>query len=411
MNISVLVVFVFFLLAAAGYSQEKIVTIKNTIGNGKEVYQVKDKKSNIRQGSYWYKYGNSVRIKGQYENDSKQGNWQYAIGNNFVINAFYNKGKKDSLWTYTNGDRLISEVKYRNDKREGTAIGYYNKRDNIQSTIPYQNNKIDGIKKTFYENGNIKFEVKYVKDTIDGDVKYYSIDGKVILHIIYKNGSPFSLEIMDLPDSIRYISGNLKDGTGSISVYSKNSKTDSIILISQREYSNGLLEGKCTEYENNGKIKFTGNYIHNFMVGQWNFYDPHNPRVHVSKAYSIKDSIRTDSTDLYPVVLASCISDLFKQDMPKFYTNDQDGFRTFISNSLEYPATALQSGTMGRVYTQFVVDITGTISNIKVINSNNDDFKKEAIRVLKTSPNWIPGFHDNIPCNVSYIFPITFIMK
>ena len=281
---------IFFLSTITGYSQEKTVTIKKTIGFGKEVYHVRNKKDNIKQGPYSYKYFNNVHIEGQYLNDSKQGNWQYFIGDNFKINGFYDKGGKDSLWTYSENNKLKAEIHYKNGRRNGTATGY--EEGKIHSILPYKNGKIDGVKKVFYENGSTKFEVGFKNDTVDGDLKYYDIEGKMILHLIYKNNRPFSLEKMEMPDSIKYFSGKLKNGTGSIRIFSKNMHTDSIFLVSEQEYSNGFLNGKCTEYGENGKLKFTGNYKHNCMIGQWNFYNPNDPKAHAIKAYSLKDSIR-----------------------------------------------------------------------------------------------------------------------
>ncbi len=99
----------------------------------------------------------------------------------------------------------------------------------------------------------------------------------------------------------------------------------------------------------------------------------------------------------------------FKNDIPKFYI--KEGFRDYVSNSLQYPISAAKNGITGKVYVQFEVDVTGEINNVKSIKNADDDLKREAVRVIETSPNWIPGFVDNIPCNVSYTFPITFLLR
>jgi antitoxin component YwqK of YwqJK toxin-antitoxin module len=396
-------------LTINGYSQEKLFTVKNSIGLGKEIYHVKDKKSDIRQGEYLYKYLNKVQIKGQYLDNLKQGNWLYTIGENFTISAFYDKGEKDSTWTYSEGNRLISEINFKDGKREGKSIGY-NKQGKILSIVPYQNGKMNGTRQSFYDNGKIKFEVEYKNDTLDGNIKYYNISGKVNLHVIYRKSIPYSIEVLNMPDSLKFFSGTLKNGTGSFSVYTKDVKNDSITLLSRQEYINGMLDGKCTVYRYDGRIKFTGNYMHNFMVGSWHFHNPVNPQIYTTKTYYFSDSTLVDSTDTY-VVTPYKTTSIGKQEMPKFCTNGNNGFREYVSAIMQYPASALEKKIKGQVLVQFDVDLTGAIINVKAINKANADLINEAERVVKLSPNWIPGFEDNIPCFVRYTFPITFGLR
>lgn len=405
MRKSAFLIFVSLVLVTTVYSQEKSYKVKNMIGFGKEIYYVNNKQSKIKHGLYQYKYGGKVQISGQYINNNRHGNWRFSIGKSFVINAFYNNGEKDSLWTYTDDGKLISEISYKEGKKNGTAIGY-DRNGRKYSNVPYKDGKIDGIKSVVYENGNINYEVQYKNDTIDGDLKYYDVNGKVILYAIYKKNRPFSIEILDMPDSIKYFSGNLKDGTGTIRIYSKKFENDSLFLISEQSYKNGLLDGLSAEYSTNGKLQFTGNYKDNFMIGMWSFYDTKNSTVQARKVYALKDKIRKDSTELYPIILTNI--GFFKKDMPTFYNKKNDEFRYYVAKSLKYPATALMNNVKGKVFVQFDINETGKVINVKSVYKADEELKNEAIRVIETSPNWIPGFIDYIPCNVRYTFPITF---
>lgn len=390
------------------FAQEKVKKVKKTIGYGKEYFDVIDKKSEIKQGEYFYKYRDEVQINGFYYNNLKQGNWSYSIGKNLNINAFYNFGEKDSIWHYYKNEILISEIPYQDGKRHGQAFGYYED-GTINSIIPYQNNRIEGTRKVYYNNGKLQMEVNYTNDSLDGALKYYNLKGEILLHLIYKNDRPFSLEEDEQPDSLRYFAGDLKNGFGSIKIYSRSSFTDSICLISEQNYFNGLLNGECKEYGVNGQLRFTGNYYSDFMVGQWHFYNPMNPEIDIPIVYSINDRIKVDTTDLYTVE-PTYIS-IFNIDRPKFQGINVDRFRSYISSSLRYPENAAKAGIMGRVYTQFDVDQTGKIINVKLINDLFEELNNEAIRVVEESPNWIPGFIDNIPFNVRFTFPIVFVLR
>jgi hypothetical protein len=46
--------------------------------------------------------------------------------------------------------------------------------------------KYDGELVDFYDNGQVKMTMQYKKHFINGDVKRYSIDGKLIGHTVYK---------------------------------------------------------------------------------------------------------------------------------------------------------------------------------------------------------------------------------
>lgn len=68
-------------------------------------------------------------------------------------------------------------------------------------------------------------------------------------------------------------------------------------------------------------------------------------------------------------------------------------FEKFITDNFEYPERCKDLGIEGYVLLKFVVDLQGRISRIEPIEQNVrcEEFTKEAIRVLKLSPPWIPA--------------------
>lgn len=68
-------------------------------------------------------------------------------------------------------------------------------------------------------------------------------------------------------------------------------------------------------------------------------------------------------------------------------------FEDFIIKNFEYPERCKDEGIEGYVLLKFVVDLQGRISRIEPVEQNArcEEFTKEAIRVLKLSPPWIPA--------------------
>lgn len=96
------------------------------------------------------------------------------------------------------------------------------------------------------------------------------------------------------------------------------------------------------------------------------------------------------------------------EEMPTFQGQGIDGFRTYISKSMNYPEIAIKNRIQGRVFVQFVVETDGRISNIKVVHSVDPILDQEAIRVISAAPKWTPGRQRSKPVRVSFTFPIIF---
>jgi len=61
----------------------------------------------------------------------------------------------------------------------------------------------------------------------------------------------------------------------------------------------------------------------------------------------------------------------------------------------------------GNVYLTFIIEKDGSLSDIKVLRDIGSGTGAEAIRVLKTSPNWIPGKQNNNVVRTLYSLPIS----
>lgn len=83
----------------------------------------------------------------------------------------------------------------------------------------------------------------------------------------------------------------------------------------------------------------------------------------------------------------------------------------YVSDHIRYPSVAQENNIQGRVVVQFVVTKTGSIGQVKVVRSKDPDLDKEAVRVVKALPKFVPGKMNGHAVNVWYTLPITFRLQ
>lgn len=98
------------------------------------------------------------------------------------------------------------------------------------------------------------------------------------------------------------------------------------------------------------------------------------------------------------------------EQMPKFPGGDAELMR-FISNNIKYPPIAAENGIEGRVVIRFVVGKDGHVSDINVLRPLDPSCDKEAIRVVKMMPKWIPGMQNGRNVAVYYTLPVLFKLQ
>lgn len=63
----------------------------------------------------------------------------------------------------------------------------------------------------------------------------------------------------------------------------------------------------------------------------------------------------------------------------------------WINDNVVYPQTSIEMNEQGRVFLSFVVEKDGSITNVKVERGISIDLDREAKRVVRKMPKWIPG--------------------
>lgn len=123
-----------------------------------------------------------------------------------------------------------------------------------------------------------------------------------------------------------------------------------------------------------------------------------NKPVRVLYTLPVNFALNTEST--YPFGKPSV--------MPQF-PGGLDAFSDFLRKNVRFPKSESSGGITGTVYTQFIIEKDGSLSNIKVVRSPGQPFSDEARRVLRMSPKWKPGTDaEGKPIKVLYTIPIKF---
>ncbi|WP_420148709.1 energy transducer TonB [Spirosoma sp.] len=81
----------------------------------------------------------------------------------------------------------------------------------------------------------------------------------------------------------------------------------------------------------------------------------------------------------------------------------------YIQKNLRYPTgLTAEPEAGGRVFVSFIVGEEGRIEEAKVLKSLGPKFDEEAIRLITSMPNWIPGKIDGRAVACRYNLPINF---
>lgn len=98
------------------------------------------------------------------------------------------------------------------------------------------------------------------------------------------------------------------------------------------------------------------------------------------------------------------------EQMPQF-PGGQGALFEYLSKQIKYPVIAEENGVQGRVIVTFVVERDGSITDVKVVKSVDPSLDKEAQRVVKGMPRWIPGKQNGSAVRVKYTVPVTFRLQ
>ncbi len=92
---------------------------------------------------------------------------------------------------------------------------------------------------------------------------------------------------------------------------------------------------------------------------------------------------------------------------PALFTGGQNAMKQFFSKNIQMPEG---NGTLvkGKVFVRFIVSKNGKLSRIYLVKGLNEICNKEALRVVKMMPVWIPAMENGESVNSWHTLPIYF---
>lgn len=121
---------------------------------------------------------------------------------------------------------------------------------------------------------------------------------------------------------------------------------------------------------------------------------------HYDQTYNYKEVVgSTDFPHKYP-----------EPHVWALYPHGIEGLSTFMQNEMHYPPAALKDSLQGTVLIRFVVESDGRIVLPEVLESSNDLFEEEAIRLILESAPWVPATINRKGVRTLYEVPVYFML-
>ena len=98
------------------------------------------------------------------------------------------------------------------------------------------------------------------------------------------------------------------------------------------------------------------------------------------------------------------------EQMPQF-PGGHAALLQYLAQNIRYPEAAHKAGIQGRVIANFVVEKDGSITEGRIVKSVSPELDAEALRVINSMPNWIPGRQNGEAVRVKYTIPVTFQLQ
>lgn len=111
-----------------------------------------------------------------------------------------------------------------------------------------------------------------------------------------------------------------------------------------------------------------------------------------------------------PITPKDTVVFMVVEEMPEF-PGGQGELMKYIAQNIKYPVKAQQKEVQGRVTVSFVVSCDGSLRDFRIVRGVDPDLDAEALRVIKSMPNWKPGKQKGKNVAVKYTLPINFSLS
>jgi protein TonB len=98
-------------------------------------------------------------------------------------------------------------------------------------------------------------------------------------------------------------------------------------------------------------------------------------------------------------------------DVDAAYIGGYAEMMKYIQSNLSYPQDAIELNEQGKVYVSFVVDTDGSVKGVQVERGVSKSIDREAARIVRSFPKWIPGELNYSKVKTRVRLPINFVLE
>lgn len=102
------------------------------------------------------------------------------------------------------------------------------------------------------------------------------------------------------------------------------------------------------------------------------------------------------------------IKHVWELDVYPEFPNGQKGLTKFLAREVHYPSVSEELGHEGTVWVEFVVDVDGSVTRVRVAKGVKKELDAEAVRAVRSMPRWKPGMIGDQPVPVLHQQKIVF---
>jgi protein TonB len=127
------------------------------------------------------------------------------------------------------------------------------------------------------------------------------------------------------------------------------------------------------------------------------------------------DTLPPDISDLekeagQQIVEVEVLSFAVVEEQPLF-PGGEAALLEYIGKNTRYPEEAIEAQISGKVFVGFIISTKGKVTDVKLLRGISPVLDNEALRVVKTMPDWTPGRQNGKPVRVSFQVPVNFTLR
>ena len=112
-----------------------------------------------------------------------------------------------------------------------------------------------------------------------------------------------------------------------------------------------------------------------------------------------------------PKVVEDKTFEMFDIQKPPSFPGGEKELLKFLQKNIEYPSLAKENNIQGTVPLTFVVNKDGSVSDVQIMRDIGGGCGKEAVRVVKSMPKWVPGEANGHAVKVRFTLPVKFKLE